>query len=37
MERRGFDDFSRWPALRDLHAQALAQPNFAATEPPEMV
>jgi len=37
MEMRGFDDFSRWPALRALHTQALSQPNFAATEPPPMV
>lgn len=35
VEMRGFNDFSEYPALRKLHTQALAQPHFAATEPPD--
>ena len=35
IEMREYNDFSDYPALRNLHTQALAQPNFAATEPPE--
>lgn len=36
IEMRGFDDFSRYPALRALHSQALEHANFVATEPPEV-